>query len=402
MAGYTHRLLQSARPKSFGLAVGLIFSSFYSVACAQQIIATPEIDPPPLAAQLPNIGVRLAAPDHGPFELLDVYTAPGARSDLRWRSPQSYGGFATLAPITVIHGARPGPILCLTGAVHGDELNGIEIVRRVAANTSAEELSGTVIAMPIVNVEGFHRRDRYIGDRSDLNRAFPGSKDGAYAERVAFALFEDVIQWCDMLVDVHTGSFFRENLPQVRGELANDQVAALAAAFGGLAVLDSPAPAGSLRGTAVDAGIPTVVLEVGVSLLLNMGQVATTVSGVRVMMRRAGMLHTENQLADPLPAFFHSEWLRTDYDGILVSGVDLGDRVILGQVVGEIINPLTNEHHEITAPLTGTVLGMAQNQFVSPGFAIMRIGQLRTRQELQTESQIRDSDSEPDSALEQD
>lgn len=259
---------------------------------------------PPIAQRLPNFETRLMATRQGTFKILHREAEPGETLQLRWRSPQLFGGFAMLSPLTVIHGQFPGPVMCFTGAIHGDELNGIEIVRRVAAGINAAELRGTIVAMPIVNVEGFHRRDRYIGSRADLNRMFPGTENGSYASRVAHALFQDIILNCDALIDVHTGSFYRENLPQVRGEMENDAIASLATSFGGMTVLNSPTPSGSLRGAATDAGIPAVVLEIGVALILDMEQVVTTVQGIRAMLGHTGVLPSDGKAPKDSPHFF--------------------------------------------------------------------------------------------------
>ena len=173
----------------------------------------------------------------------------------------------------VINGANPGPVLCLTSAIHGDELNGIEMIRQIILELDPKILRGVVVGVPIVNLERFWRKERYIGDRRDLNRYFPGNPEGFYPERVAHALFTDIVQPCDMVIDLHTGSFFRENLPQLRVELTVESVAKLAKSFASITALQSISPPGSLRGAATKAGVPTIVMEIGGPLSLETDKV---------------------------------------------------------------------------------------------------------------------------------
>jgi len=167
----------------------------------------------------------------GPIKILGVSVMPGTRAQLSWRS--SAMGFGDVgSPVTVINGKSAGPALCLTGGVHGDELNGIEVVNRILRKLDAKTLAGAVIAVPVVNVGGFQRNSRYLPDRRDLNRYFPGNSRGSAASRLAYGFFQSVILGCDYLVDFHTGSFERSNLPQVRGNLRIREVLEFTRNFG--------------------------------------------------------------------------------------------------------------------------------------------------------------------------
>ncbi|MCP3871148.1 MAG: succinylglutamate desuccinylase [Gammaproteobacteria bacterium] len=318
-----------------------------------------------------------------PFQLIGSVVEPGNRRTLRWSSPQSPGGFAVQTPVIVVNGRQAGPVLCLTAAIHGDELNGIEITRQVTHGLNPEKLSGTVVGVPIVNLEGFWRRDRYIGDRRDLNRYFPGSPEGSYPSRVAFALFDEIIRRCDAVVDFHTGSFYRENLPQLRVDLTVKQVADLSKGFGAITVLQNIAPPGSLRGSATAAGIPTLVAEIGGPLSLEPEKVDIGVKSLKSFMSSIGMLGKASRWLQPQPVYYSSEWIRADAGGILINSLKLGDTVKAGDFLAEIIDPVGDTVHKVTAPFDGTVLGRAQNQFVSPGFAIFRIGSKKTLEELE-------------------
>lgn len=340
---------------------------------------------------------KLEAEAAAAFEILGETVQPGERRRINWRSPQSYGGFASPAPLLVLNGKRPGPVMCFTAAIHGDELNGIEIARRVMKDLTAEDLRGIVVSMPIVNFEGFLRLDRNIGNRWDLNRFFPGDAKGSYPSRVAYALFHDMIMKCDALVDLHTGSYYGENLPQVRGDLAHSGVAKLVEGFGGLNILQDEGPPGSLRGAATRAGVPAVVLEIGVAHTLNIKQVETAVDGIFTLLRRLGMLGRGLRLLEPKPTFFHIEWVRSNTSGIVINEAELGDRVSKGQKIAEIIDPIRSETEDVLAPLGGTIVGRAQNQFVSPGFALFRIGVEKTLEEMEADAKAaqRESDREP-------
>ena len=321
------------------------------------------------------------------FRLIGAEVPPGTQQTLRWFSPQAPGGLPVPIPVIVVNGSRPGPVLCLTAAIHGDELNGIEIARRVLNDLSPDRLKGVVVGVPIVNLEGFWRRDRYIGDRRDLNRFFPGSPDGSYPARVAFALFDTVIRSCDALVDLHTGSFYRENLPQLRADLTVEAVAALSKQFGGITVLHSEPPPGSLRGAATAAGIPTVVMEVGGPLSLEPAKVELGEKSIWSLLHSLGMVEKYRLWSRPQPVYYGSKWIRAEVGGILINGVELGAKVKEGDHLAEIFDPIGNREHQVTAPFDGTVLGRAQNQYVSPGFAIFRIGFERTLEELTAEGE---------------
>jgi uncharacterized protein len=313
-------------------------------------------------------------PTQPTLELLGTEVPPGISMRLAWTPGVAFEGLETPTPVLVVNGTREGPTICLTAAVHGDELNGIEIVRRVMHGLEPEELSGAVIGVPIVNLQGFHRSSRYLPDRRDLNRHFPGNATGSAASRIAHSLLQDIIAHCSALIDLHTGSFHRTNLPQIRADLKRSDVLELTRGFGPLIVLQSPAAIGTLRRAATDAGVPTVTLEVGEPLRI---QVEAVDQGVKSI---AGLLHSKNMYLkrefwdEPQPIFYQSRWIRADHGGILLSEVELGDTIAKGHLLGTVIDPVSNAHSEIHSPVNGRVLGMALNQFVMPGYAAFRIG----------------------------
>jgi predicted deacylase len=276
--------------------------------------------------------------------------------------------------VLAVNGARPGPTLCLTAAVHGDELNGIEMVRRVLHDIDPDKLSGAVIGVPIVNVQGFRRGSRYLPDRRDLNRYFPGNPNGSAAARIAHSLFVEVIAHCDALIDLHTGSFERANLPQIRADLRNPDVVTLTLGFGSMVVLHSEPTVGTLRHAATQAGIPAVTVEAGGPSQLELTEVKHGVKGIETLLSTLGMVKKRRLWGDPEPVYYRSSWVRADNGGILLADVSLGSTVRKGDLLGTITDPMSNARTELRSPYSGRIIGMARNQVVMPGFAAFHVG----------------------------
>ncbi len=344
----------------------------------------PEPVPLPADAETPKAGTpeagtpevedtpAVAAP--GPFVLLGTEVPPATSTRLAWAPSQSFEGVYSATPVLVVNGVEPGPTLCLTAAVHGDELNGVETVRRVLYNLNADTLRGTVIGVPIVNLQGFHRSSRYLGDRRDLNRYFPGDPEGSSASRIAHSFFHEIVQHCSALVDLHTGSFYRTNLPQLRGDLRDPAVVELTRSFGSTVVLHNDGAQGTLRRAAVAAGIPAVTLEAGAPMVLDETSVAHSVKGIRTLLHHLGMVSKFRLWGDPEPVYYNSYWQRAPEGGIVFSNVGLGENVREGDLLGTVTNPITNVRTEIRSSYRGRVIGMALNQVVQPGFATHHIG----------------------------
>lgn len=333
-----------------------------------------------------------------PFTLFEKTIAPGEKRELRWTAGESFAGSNVATPLVIAHGVLPGPVLCMTAAVHGDELNGIEVVRRVLNDIDPQQLTGTVIGMPIVNLMGFSRSSRYLPDRRDLNRYFPGTMYGSAASRIAYRLFKQVIVHCDALVDFHTGSFDRANLPQVRGDLTIPSVLEFTRGFGATPVLHSPGTRGMLRLAATDHGIPAVTFEVGAPLRLEPEQIEFAVQAIVTLGHKMGMTRSFRMWAEPQATFYESKWVRVDSGGMLFTAVALGDRVREGQHLGKVVDPIRNQESPILSPFRGRVIGMALNQVVLPGFAAFHVG-IETS-EAQAAEEAAQAPTEPD-AIEQ-
>ena len=345
-------------------------SSETSAVAAELVDAAPEHDHDVPLADAVTTAEGLAAT----LELLGTNLEPGSAARLSWSPTELFEGVPVSTPVLAVNGALPGPTLCLTAAVHGDELKGIEMVRRVLHDLDPDRLSGAVIGVPIVNVQGFRRGSRYLPDRRDLNRYFPGNPNGSAAARIAHSLFTQVIAQCDALVDLHTGSFERANLPQIRADLRNPDVVTLTLGFGSMVVLHSKPTAGTLRHAATLAGIPAVTVEAGGPSELELAEVKHGVKGIKTLLETLDMVKKRRRWSDPEPVYYRSSWVRADNGGILLADVSLGTSVRKGDLLGTITDPMNNARTEVRSPWSGRVIGMARNQVVMPGFAAFHIG----------------------------
>lgn len=316
----------------------------------------------------------LGARADSPLVLSGEKIAPASLRSVALKFGESYAGDTLRTSVLIARGARPGPRQCLTAAIHGDELNGIEVVRRVLHGIDPAALTGTVIGVPVVNFLAFTRGTRETPDRRDLNRYFPGKADGSFAARIAHRLFSQVIQpHCDYLVDFHTGSFNRANLPQLRANLHDKKVRAFAMRFGEIPVLQKRGARRMLRRAATDAGIPSVSFEFGEATTVQMPTVDTAVAAIFVVLHQLDMLESLAHKQSPQHHYKQARWVRAERGGIFTSRKELGAEVTTGEVIGTIANPLTDDHIELLAPISGRILGLASNQFVLPGYGVFNL-----------------------------
>lgn len=374
-------MTSSRRACALFLACALSFAAWS--ACAQDF-PIQAMTPPPAREALAGAGETTEAasdetlagpPLVTPLHILDRHVLPGTRMTVTWNASQNFSGGDVAAPVIVARGAMAGPTLCLAAAIHGDEINGVEIVRRVMNSIAPEQLSGTVIGVPVVNLFGYQRGSRYLPDRRDLNRFFPGTRYGSIASRIAHSFFDNIVRHCDALVDFHTGSFDRSNLPQARADLRIPEVLEFTRGFGATVVLHSKGSSGMLRVAATAAGIPAVTFEVGAPARLQPMEIDTAVAAIERLLHKMGMVEATAVDEEPQPIFYESRWIRADSGGLLISEVQLGQRVRRGQRLGRVIDPLGNIERDVRSPVFGRVLGMAQNQQVLPGFAAYHIGE---------------------------
>ncbi|MEM8941271.1 MAG: succinylglutamate desuccinylase/aspartoacylase family protein [Pseudomonadota bacterium] len=307
--------------------------------------------------------------------LLGAKVPPGTSTRLAWSPEVGFMGVSAPTPVLVVNGVTPGPTLCLTAAVHGDESNGIETVRRVLYGIDAEKLSGAVIGVPIVNLAGFRAGSRYLPDRRDLNRYFPGNRTGSAASRIASSFFREVVRQCDALIDLHTGSFGRTNINQLRADLSVPDVKALAEKMGRIVVVQSRGAKGTLRRAAMEIGIAAVTLEAGAPNVLDDDVIEESARSVRNAMSGLGLLKSRKWTRrSDAPTFYESRWIRASEGGFLISKVKLGATVKTDQLLGVVTNPITNQRSEIRSPFRGRVIGMSLNQVMQPGYAAYHLG----------------------------
>ena len=321
----------------------------------------------------PSRAVATASVNWDDLEILGEQIAPGEEKRLTLKTSESFSGTGVDTPVQVIRGRTPGPTVCLVAGIHGDELNGIEIVRQVFETLTPELLSGTLIGLPVASVQSFRRSSRYLPDRRDLNRYFPGHPKGSSASRIAHAIFDGVVRHCEMLVDFHTGSFHRSNLPQLRADLFHPEVTELARRFGIDWVVHSQGQPGTLRRSAVDAGIPTITYEAGEPMRFQQGEITRGVQGTRRLLTAVGMIDSDLSIGSPKLIRF-STWVRVNDGGIYLPTAELGDVVEQGEILATVTDPITNERSEVTSPIQGIILGMALPQVVIPGFAAFHLG----------------------------
>jgi predicted deacylase len=312
----------------------------------------------------------------GSFDILTIQVAPGTKQKTTFIPYRTFEGGFLDTPLGVARGARPGPTLCVVAGVHGDEINGPEIARRVFAASRPEALSGTLLVVPAANAHGFRTGNRYMADRRDLNRSFPGSRGGSVASLVAHALFSNVIRRCEVLIDLHTGSFFRTNLPQIRVDLSHARALEIARHFGVGIVLGGEGPRSSLRREAMEAGIPAVIYEAGEPQRFQAEEIARGVEGVRNVMTFLEMLERPEGDLPLTRVYQRSSWVRVPVGqgGVFFPDVPLGTRVKQGDLLGTVTSPEDDEIHPIRSPFDGEVIGMAVPSIVLSGYGLFHIG----------------------------
>ncbi|HCG8737951.1 TPA: succinylglutamate desuccinylase/aspartoacylase family protein [Vibrio parahaemolyticus] len=307
------------------------------------------------------------------FELLGHKIQPGQRLEVEFEAAQLYTHSPLSIPVEIIHGKQEGPVLMVNAAIHGDELNGVEIVRQMINQLNPLKLKGTVIAVPIVNVFGFIHKSRYLPDRRDLNRCFPGSEKGALASRMAYGFFNNIAKRCDYILDLHTGAIHRTNLPQIRANLSNPETLRIAKAFATPVIVDSALRDGSLRSEAEKCDIPVLTYEAGKALRFDPLSISAGVLGVQRVMQAIGMLRaSRKKLPEPVIAKSTS-WVRAPGNGILRTVVNLGDKVEKGETLAYISSPLGHDEIELKAPKSGLVIGQQTLPLVNEGDAIFHL-----------------------------
>jgi uncharacterized protein len=282
-------------------------------------------------------------------------------------------------PVHVINGRRPGARLFVSAAIHGDELNGVEIIRRLLGHRGLGSMRGTLFAVPVVNAFGMIQHSRYLPDRRDLNRSFPGSSRGSLAARIAHLFVGEIVRHCSHGIDLHTGSLHRANLPQIRADLSDSETLSLAKAFGVPVLIDATVRDGSLRQAATDLGLKMLLYEGGEALRLDELAIRAGVSGVLRVMRALEMLPPSRRQPgrDAAPFITRStSWLRAPSSGLFAARRRLGDHVARGDVLANIADPsdfFANEPDALRAETGGVIIGRTRLPLVNEGDALFHI-----------------------------
>ena len=309
------------------------------------------------------------------FEIAGITVAPGSRTVVDLPMPKQSNHSNMNMPLHVVHGRRNGPVLFISAAIHGDELNGIEVIRRVLAHKSIAKIAGTLIAIPVVNSYGLIQQSRYLPDRRDLNRSFPGSQKGSLAARLAHLFVEEVVSKCTHGIDLHTGAVHRSNLPQIRADLDDDETRKLAESFGVPVLLNASLRDGSLRGACKEYGIPVLLYEAGEALRYDESSSRAGVTGVMNVMRTLGMLPASRRKGRAYEPYIarKSVWVRATESGMMRMIVSQGEHVAKGELLGYIDDPYSGGQHAVNATHEGVVIGRLELPMVHEGDAVVHI-----------------------------
>jgi predicted deacylase len=314
------------------------------------------------------------------FKLAGQDILPGSKATVLYPAPNINMQVKIEIPVHIFHGKKPGPKLFIVSGIHGDELNGIEILRRVQENIRPKRLAGTIITVPAVNIHGIMMQTRYLTDRRDLNRSFPGKKTGTFAARLAHGLMHEIVRHCDYGIDLHTGAVAHFNIPQLRADFSVPGAKKFAQNFGAPVILNAKQREGSLREAASKLGIPVIVYEGGEALRFNEICIRAGVCGIFQIMKYLGMLSATKQ-----PAFSKvvitdtSRWVRAPASGLVEPIKDVvAKRVVKGQLLARIHDPfLIHPSVDVLAPFEGIVIGLAMKAIATSGDALYHLASFK-------------------------
>ena len=305
----------------------------------------------------------------------DTEIKAGSRVKLSLTSAKLYTDTEMSIPVEVIRAKRQGPTIFISAAIHGDELNGIEIVRRLLASDTFKLTRGTLIAVPMVNVYGMLTQSRYMPDRRDLNRSFPGSSKGSLTGRLANLFLTEIVSKCDYGIDLHTGAIHRSNLPQVRANLADEDTLILAKAFGVPVLLNANLRDGSLRQAASESGTRILLYEAGEALRFDELSIRAGIKGIYNVLASLGMVAKRRRKKPLIEPFIanKSSWIRAPESGIVRDVKQLGDHVKKGDVLAQVCSPTGTYVHDVIAPRSGIIIGKQNIPLVQEGDAMFHV-----------------------------
>lgn len=308
------------------------------------------------------------------FELHDHSVAPGSRASIHLPAARLYNDTPMDLHVEVLHGIKKGPVVLVCAAIHGDELNGIEICRRVAAQIDPTSLHGTLMLVPVVNMFGFIQQSRYLPDRRDLNRCFPGSERGALGSRLAYLFNTQLVKRATHIIDLHTGAIHRSNLPQIRVNMDNPVACDMAEAFNCPVILNAKDRDGSLRALAAELNIPLILYEAGEALRFDLTAIEAGVNGVTNVLKMLKMLKGRRTRKKVKPVWAQrSLWVRSDSDGLVIKLAELGQTVSHGQIIAHITPPHGGYVSAVKASVAGIIIGVSNIPVSNEGEALFHI-----------------------------
>ncbi|MEQ5786374.1 succinylglutamate desuccinylase/aspartoacylase family protein [Erythrobacter sp. NFXS35] len=312
------------------------------------------------------------------FAIAGAAIAPGTARDVAFQITTLATGTPSALAIRVLHGARPGPAIFVSAAIHGDEIIGTAIIQRLAQECDPQTLAGTVLLVPVANIFGFMTRSRYLPDRRDLNRSFPGSANGSLAGQLANIFYREVVGRCTLGIDIHSAAIHRYNLPQIRIAAGNTRLIELAMAFGAPVIMESPLREGSLRDLAHKQGVDMLLLESGEALRFDRLSVETGVAGVSRVLAHLGMIEADDGLTEVgIPARANrSVWVRSPRGGVAHFTRESGAPVRKGDVLGCVTGLFGEDAQDMVSPVDGIIIGHATLPVVHQGDALFHIAEI--------------------------
>lgn len=333
------------------------------------------------------------------FKVGDVLVQPGHQDTVLIPLSRLADHTDMMLKALVVHGKQLGPTMFVSGAIHGDEIIGVEIIRRISGMKLLSKVKGTLILIPVVNSYGFLGMSRYLPDRRDLNRVFPGVENGSPASQLAYTFMNEIVSKCEFGLDLHSGAIHRENLPQIRANLDAPIVKEMAKAFGASVMLNSNLRDGSLRESAQAVGCNMLLYEAGEALRFNETAIRIGVKGVLGVMREIGMLPKLKPKKPPLepvqPASSH--WLRAPMSGLMRAAYSLGDVVKKGAVIASIAGPLGELEENVIAKYSGVIIGRTNLPIVNRGDALFHVARVDDLEDAETTigDRVENADKDP-------
>jgi len=321
-----------------------------------------------------------------PLTINGITITAGTRLSIDLPTGRLYTHTPMTVPVHVVSGKKAGPCLFISAAIHGDEINGVEIIRRLLKLPALKRVRGTIIAIPIVNVHGLINHSRYLPDRRDLNRSFPGSEKGSLAARLANTFMKEIVEKSTHGIDIHTGALHRDNLPQIRANLDDNETERLARSFNAPVIISSNLRDGSLRECAAEHGIPMLLYEAGEALRFDEVSIRAGVKGIINVMRELEMLPPSRsqpkKFIEPVVAR-SSYWVRASESGILRAMIPLGARVKKNTLLGVVADPFGESEANVRAQYSGIVIGRTNLPLVNEGDALYHIARFEDIEEVE-------------------